>query len=520
MSLSKLTDLLPIEPGITKPNAYQVFGVQGPENDLGKLSASIKTVYSRLKAAKSEADPAAWQNAVKLAETARKVLEDPARKKQLDASLGRSAPVDPLADLLPSSQSPAANSVAKSIVGEKSSAASVLGMPPLDPPSNASAPQSASAAVLGTPPFASAEKPASAETPGANSVGDAAAEPKIAVDWSPPKPTKKRKKKSKTVPILFGLFVTVMLAAIGGLLWFIDQGRRVAINPDGVGDGDGIVVSQPRPIDPAPPRPGNKPSGDGILGNVPSSGIAESLRNNGSAALPDVDVPAGMEPPNGEPATTDSTSAGNVMPTADPTPDPMTEPTPGPMTEPKPELTPEMIAAGEAKLKAVEQLIVNGNWDRMKTAADELLKSKLPEPQATRASTLFDIADLATYFRGGLVRGLGTLNTGNTFEYVKDVPVIVVGATDQSLDIRLNRRTYSYKVDEIPPRLAEKIASFSLSLDKPDTIAGLALYRLISKDIDPGYKQDAFEKLRSVDGELNQVDSEVLLKVAEELFPL
>ena len=73
-------------------------------------------------------------------------------------------------------------------------------------------------------------------------------------------------------------------------------------------------------------------------------------------------------------------------------------------------------------------------------------------------------------------------------------------------------------MDELPPRLTEKIVSFTLSPDKPDTLAAQALYRLIHPATNDGYRKDALETLASVDGMLDKVDTKMLQTVATDIL--
>ena len=179
MSVSKLSDLLPIDPSVAKPNAYQVFGLNGGEQDAATVTAAMQRVYEGLKDSKATADPTVWKQAAKLAEAARKLLEDPERRCALDVTLGVSAvgslhfgvpqpetkspgsesavpngavpngaganEHDPLAGLLPTSDpfSHAASGSASESVAT-SNASSVLGVPSMGTPASA-------ASVLGTP---------------------------------------------------------------------------------------------------------------------------------------------------------------------------------------------------------------------------------------------------------------------------------------------------------------------------------------------------------------------------------
>ena len=315
MSASKLSDLLPIDSSVAKPNAYQVFGLVGGGHDDAAINAAMKRVYAGLKQAKSSSDPEIWQQAAQLAESARRILEDPTRRRALDKSLsalgsataGSDSPPhsasgepaaapqvainhnDPLAGLLPpvdpltgaqsgaQSASTAADHTTQGGATKKASA--VLGVPPgvssaasvLGTPSQKdTAPQTP---PLGIPPTSMPASSPSASTP---LVNPANTETKTAptLDWSPPKTkkTKKRRKKNNGM-YLFAFFVVVMLAAIIGLLQFLSSGNRIAITQT---RGKGMVAPPMNRNDPSQPPPGR--SSDGVLAGAPSSGVGESLR--------------------------------------------------------------------------------------------------------------------------------------------------------------------------------------------------------------------------------------------------
>lgn len=536
MSASKLSDLLPIQTSGSKPNAYQVFGLTGAEQDPAKVTEAMQRVYEGLKASKATADPAVWKQAAKLAEAARKVLEDPQQRRALDASLSPSVAAaggeadDPLASLLPKSKPLSTTAAGAPTTGSTGGGnAAILGIPPgLQPPGHdqSAAPTSSAARVLGTPPLGTPPEPAAPSAPepapAASSTPTVSPEP-AAVNWAPAKSKTKRRKKNYGL-FFFGLFVVVMLAAIVGLLQFLTQGGQIAVGPSGVQVDQGVVVAEPMPAA-EEPRPDPRRS-DGVLGDVAASGIADSLRrpggdsdtNNGSGL-------SGADPMNNN--TSDNRDAGSgigamvpEMPTTNLPDTTQTPPATGSSPEPEPpsQPTPAMVTANQEKLDAVAELIRSADWDAMKSSAEALLKQSLTAEQSKRASALFDIADLATFYRGAIGRGLATLNTGSTFDYVDGVPVIVVEASGDSLSIKFNNRTRSFTVDDMPPRLTEKITSFALSPERPDAIAGQALYRLIHPKWRAEYREDTFEMLATIDGELEQVDTRMLQQVARELF--
>jgi len=220
---------------------------------------------------------------------------------------------------------------------------------------------------------------------------------------------------------------------------------------------------------------------------------------------PETPQPPEPGPPKPEPAPPDPEMAG--MTSNDPS-----------MSETTMEPDPQRVAANQSKLEAAEQLIQSAQWDRMKPAASEVLQLQLTPAQSKRASSLYDIADLAIYYRGAIERGLASLKTGNEFQYVDDIKMIVVEATPRTVTLRYNRKDMTFAIDELPPRLTESLAALTLSPDKPDAIAAQALYRLVHPSTNDEYRKDAFETLASVDGRLDQVDTAMLQTVAKELL--
>ena len=536
MSASKLSDLLPIPDGVSQPHAYQVFGLVGGERDNQKVSDAMRSTYANLKAAKETTDPSLWKQAAKLAEAARKLLADPERRRELDARFGvnvgepDSASVlddDPLAAVLPGAD-PLSGSLAS--VG---SSPAILGTPPLGGLAGGNEPQigEASPIPLGTPPLGTPPGTSAATTATTNSSSPVSvAAPEMEVlegtlvevpspqhGWSPQKPSGRRRKK-KAGAVLFGGFLLLMFGAIGGLLYFLTTGGNMQIGE--TPPENGIKVAPPMQE-----RPGeivsvdDKPDSDGVLGDVAQSGIAPSLRGDGSPiegsglsgppSMPDIEVPPLPNPMESsamdQAAMVDS--ATMMSTDSQSTPDP---------TMAEPSMTEDKIKANDAKIAAVAKQIQAGDWAGMKSAADGLRKLELSPEQVPLAEALYDIADLATFYRGAVVRGLATLEAGATFEF-GGLNVVVVEVAGNQLTIRYDRKSKTFTINQLPPRLTEKLAAFSLPSDRPDSIAGLALYRLIRSDTNPEYRADAFEKLATVEG-LENVDTVMLLNVAQDLL--
>ncbi|OYP37630.1 hypothetical protein [Rhodopirellula sp. MGV] len=522
MSSIKISDLLPLSPDVTKPNAYQVFGLESGEQDLERVKSAIRNAYRNLRGTRDSAPPQSWKQALKLAEAARQVLEDPDKKRELDAKLLAAAapkppadvavanPVaDPLADLLPKSN-PISSQSAPAPSGQPvpNQAAAVLGLPPLGAPPPGTPP-------LGTPPSAQASPSVPTPAPVASTtIPGLPTQPQVAVQaepvvmpqsvgWAPPKATPGRRRKRKNTGML--MFGVLVLAMIGGIIYLMlrfldDKPIQLARTTDG-----GYVVSQPNDSNAArDPRA----KSDGVMAAAPSSGIASAVPRQPSKFTPPSDTPASQpmmgQQPMSDPSMTEPTMPEEAMPNLAMASSP-------PATE--------MASAdqGEA-IASLEQLIKDANWDKMKPEADRLLKQNLPGDQGKRVSTLYDIADLASYYRGGIVRGLQSLKTGNTFDVVEGFPVIVVQASASSLTVQYDRKNKQYTIDTLPPALVTVLASKTLNHELSDVKAALSLYRLIHPSTNDDYRKDAWVQLESVDGQLKDLDSANLIKVAKELL--
>ena len=114
MSATKISDLLPIPEGARKPHAYQVFGLEGGEQDVEKIKSAVQEIYQKLRAAKADTDPKLWTKAAEIVEKARSILSDPRKRAALDERFGvidfdvesvldptASSGADPLLGLLP-----------------------------------------------------------------------------------------------------------------------------------------------------------------------------------------------------------------------------------------------------------------------------------------------------------------------------------------------------------------------------------------------------------------------------------
>ncbi|MEO1614289.1 MAG: hypothetical protein AAFV88_00480 [Planctomycetota bacterium] len=554
MQIETLHDLLPLDPAEKKPNAYQVFGLQGSEPD-NEIQATIRDTCDSLKKRREISPPNTWQQAARMVTAARAVLEDSQQKAKLDRKLAQAsspsndilqsdASADPLAGLLPGGNplaaSPLSGSSSPASQPTSASAADVLGLTRETGNSQPSTSNLGMPPVAATPPVAVASP---ATEPDVTTDRPSAA----GLDWSPPAKSIKRRKKNKASVFVFGAIVILMLGSIAFLLHRITKGDRIALTPDGeiaetsTNDSNASRSAKPMP----------RPRGDGIMpasamGDATPQTSADRKRKNslsppggfefqpkdgppamgssmdsGASDDDSSEMPGDLEKMPGDTANTMTQPAMPATGMEDPFGDvaeKTTDDSGQPMSDPAAmEMAATQMETAE-QFENVERLIKSGDWAQMKPAASALLKLDLQPDQFKRASALYDIADLASYYQGAIVRGLASLTVGNDFEVVEGLRVIVVEVDSESITIQFNKRSHTYPADALPPRFMERIASFQLDPEDPAARAGLALYRLIHSSTQPEYREDAWSQLQALDGQLKEVDTKLLISTSKELL--
>ncbi|MGB7346578.1 MAG: hypothetical protein WBD20_20320 [Pirellulaceae bacterium] len=578
MSATNLSDLLPIPDGVSDPHAYQVFGLDGGEQDANKIKLAVAQVYAKLKAAKQASDPSVWKQAAKLAEKSKAILADPSRRAELDARFGivnfassqpptgapptgtpptglppTGLPPAPPTGLPPAAATPAADPLAGML-------------PPTDPMANPMASPMALAGANPMQPVAMAPAapayvpPAAAPTqapagpitqhPVANTASPAVTQPpKFKV-----KKNTKRRKKSGVGKLLFILGLCGLAAASAGMGVFMYLGRDIPITKDGKllaggrnNDGTPSAAApaernqQRRKADPVmgklagevePPRtatglPINKfsPPQDSPATNSPDSSTdgmpdatmtmpGENADDSGNDMTTGEDMPE-MSPDMTSTPEPEMTPTQTTMPEVNP--DSALPVSPGTTTGPV-QLTDAQITENDTEIQKVKKLIQDANWSVMQPAAEKVTERILSETQKAEADALYNLADLASFYRGGLQRGLGTLKATQDFEVTDGFRVLVVEVSTSSLTIKYNGRNKTYSIDEIPLRLAEKIASFAMDLNKPDVIAAKAAFQAISPLSNEGHRKESIEWLELVDSDMPDVDAKAVAAQIKQLF--
>ncbi|GAA5509721.1 hypothetical protein [Novipirellula caenicola] len=549
MSATEISDLLPVAAGTKNPHPYQVFGLTGGEQDSQVIVVAIKKTIQKLQNAKADADPAVWKRAAKWVQQSREILLDPAKKKALDARFG----VIDFADTgsPPSVGSPvAAPAAVPPPPGASSNPDPLAGLLPKTdplaavlPPGNPLAPQTPAvppapvAAVPGSP-MAAAETPAAAapQIPTfADPSGPASAAAPIAIKKK--KPAKRRRKSIAGWFVFIGCAAAI-LAMLGALVWVVmAKPGTIAITAK---DGSFTLSTTPagaggQSTSPSGQRVTSRPA-DPIMGSLgPNRGNDEDRRAENDSRRaplneglnpddwpsdteqgPDSMQPATMQPEPAQPTpsqpdpmTTEPAEAGPAeMTDSDSSSDPAAAPS-SPSTDDAPAMTPPSDTISEAMIAEAETLITKArtaiktaDWNQLRAVHDAAAETPLSSEQKPRAEPLFETADLATYYRGAIQRGVATLQTGSDFELTEALRVIVVEKGPDRLVIRFNATIKEYTFDELPPRLADKLASFALNPGDPTAIAAQAVYQAIAPKSTDLHRQDAIKTLENFTGEV------------------
>ncbi|WDQ18932.1 hypothetical protein [Rhodopirellula sp. P2] len=560
MTGKTIHELLELPEHVTSPHAYQVFGLNPGESNAATIHEAIAQRINQLKTAKPATAPETWSRAAQVLQTAQRTLTDPKKKAKLDARFGivsmdaststdaspatptaaTAAPVvDPLAALLPTGPSPSAatsppaNSppaaptsvptpapATEPVIAEVVEA-SVVGGPIVSAPvvdQVSVTPGPASAANVGNIPTTPASSPTPSQTP-------------LVVQSRSPSAARARRRQNSG-GWLMGGFLLLGFVIVGFLAAFFFWGPgEVQV----VRSNDGITIrtkndnanrpgqSQSAVVDRAEPARQGQPPSDGIM-KRPGAGQAasgDSLGNflSNPDSMPDTSMPeAGPTPGRGMPAgTTDNMQPGGPQPDTSgmspaptpgmqpqgmqpapgtPTPDP--SPPMGTTPDSSPEATPESIQAGETAITAAENAIRQSDWSTMKTLAETAEKAAANQEQATLAETVFQITDLATYYRGGVSRAMANLNAGNEFNVTDAISLLVVEASAEQLIARRGARNYTYPLNEVPFVVSQALAAFQLPMESETGQAAQAVYESIASKSTPEVRSDAVSILRSL----------------------
>lgn len=550
MTGKTIHELLELPEHVTSPHAYQVFGLNPGESNAAAIQEAIARRITQLKAAKSSTAPETWSRAAQVLQTAQRALTDPKKKAKLDARFGivsmddasstktaspsvtatpqqaspndattntTAAPVvDPLAALLPTGNT--SNNTHAAPVASAQPAARVSDNQPVT--------EIVDATLAAGPVIDQVHvTPANPAT----GIGDVAPNLTPTISQSPAplvvqprSPTAARaRRRQNSGGWLMGGFLLLGFVIVGFLAAFFFWGPgevQVVRSNDGItirtkndnanrqGQPQAPVVEQKEPVRQV------RPTSDGIMKQPPPAqpNSRDSLGNflSNPDALPDTSTMPGLpsempSPPETAPApgmgtgmqsnVDDSMQPNTVQPTPGPEPSPTTTPSPAARPEP----TAENIAAGETAIASAEEAIRQPDWSTMKSLAEAAEKAAVTDEQVARAETLYQIADLGTYYRGGVSRAMADRTAGNEFNVTDSISLLVVEASAQQLIARRGARNYTYTLDDLPFVVSKALAKFQLPMESETGQAAQAIYESIASKSTPEVRADAAGILRS-----------------------
>ena len=531
MKASKISDLLPIPEGVKQPHAYQVFGLEAGASEDREIDVAIESTIARMKQHKETAEPKAWRTAARLVRQAESILRDPKKRSELDAQFGivnlpaepsgesGKVPFDPLAGVLPD-----ADPLADAPSPESPESITV-------PPTSAAIP---------TTPVAS---PATSSV-SARQVAVASPGPEIvAVNRT----TRHRRRRSNSGWFL-GLMTLGLFAIIAILAYFVfyGPGELAITRTDGAltistGTADGrstTSVSTPataRVQEPEttfdPVMPPSPPSGTDDVATAEKSLLRDGEPMEGlPPELQELLDGKPMPPDDARPPGTANEEASTMN-------DPMTE---TPMTQAgdqagdnenpntmlpvsaatetgESEMTEQMVAAVDQKIVQLQELIRDAKWKEMVANATALKEELMTDQQRDKVDSLYQIADLASYYFGAIERGILSRQAAETITISGALTVAIVEVGPDLLIIRYAGRNKSFKFNELPLNLAHRMAEFTVSQDKSTNVVAKACYQALSPMSNDDQRQESLQWLREINEDVPGISPKKIAEAIERL---
>ena len=471
MPADSVQELLGLPPSAKRANAYEIFGLTADDATERRVATAIDEQVARLRAARATTPEPIWKAAAAAVQNARATLLDPALRARLDKKLGVGAdqtpaePVDPLAAFL----TPAA-------------AARPVATGPPKPPAD---PVARSEAVdLADPPTIN---PPIADPP------EVVAPVAVAPVRSQPR---RRRRKSPLVPLFLFSVIVALLVGSGFLIYqmFLGSGGIKVVR-----EGNAITFR----------------TGEAADRGVPRAAAAAPPRARPPAPPSD----AVLDPPPPPPTDFDaSLSLGNSI--DQPPPETMPQPVPPPPEADSisDEATDRAIAAGQTAIDAATAALARADWPTMKPAAEAALRAAADPAQQAAAQTLYEAADLATFYREGIRRAVAGLQSGAEFDINDSVKVLVVEASPQRLVVRRGAENKTFDFDRLPISITRSVIQFALP-GSPTTRAAGAVFESIAAKATPEHRTEAIQTLHTLNGQIDGGDGPALADLIASLPP-
>ena len=167
----------------------------------------------------------------------------------------------------------------------------------------------------------------------------------------------------------------------------------------------------------------------------------------------------------------------------------------------------------DAAIESIRSAIRDPQWDTMKSMAERTRALNGSDRQKAVIETLYLITDLASYYRGGVRRGLQGQTVGDQLEIVRDVNVIVTEVTDDAMAIQYDRKSQRYTIDELPLPLADRLAEQPIEAG-PTRDAAAAVYHIVAPTATDEVRKVELNYLRSISEPLEAIPPK---RIADEL---
>jgi len=326
---------------------------------------------------------------------------------------------------------------------------------------------------------------------------------------------RRRRNRSSITPWILGFLTAGMLSVIGLLAYFVfsgsgkveivKSGNKITVSTD-QNRQPKLQINQARPTDrrpqSTPPRMRDPVMGN-LVGTQPDTETATFGQPSGillGSPETDSDIKTDQEPnaPMTEQSPPESTATVDV-----------------PITSVE---VPMMALSDQQEaLEKVRQLIRQSDWGKMKVAAESLTEKQLSPENKSIAQALFELTDLATYYREGIKNAVDELEVGNDFEVVNSLRVIVVETGKDLLVVRYNKKSRSLTFDEFPFSLAHKLATFQIP-SGPTGEAAKAVYQAVAPKATDAHRDEAVRWLQAIEGEVEGADPQRLAQTIESVY--
>ena len=335
------------------------------------------------------------------------------------------------------------------------------------------------------------------------------------------KPNTKLRRRSKTGMLVPAVFAVCCFGIVGLALYFIINKPGVVVTVS----NDGVAVNSAEQnennednavVDNVPVGKKPKPPVDPVMGSLGPPSEKTTTENNDQKltdpipeTTSEIPNPATESMPNENPGTNKPDNPEGMQSNdanSAPIPD-LTQTLETPADPPMKALSDDILQKADQTLAAATSAIKSADWDQMNLIANSMLDQEMSPEQKSRANELFQIIDLAVFYRIAIIDSIAKLNTGDDFEVTTDFRVIVVEKTPASLTVRYNTKNKMYSIDELPWSLAHKLASFEVG-SKSFSTAAKSVYQFIAPLTNDELKVQSLDWIKEIQTDLDGTDKE------------